>query len=125
MTQQAPPLPAPLPNGDPAVVIVSQAVAKLMFLWRHLAHTVVGAIAAGLVSRYGLDLDPDLRNAAEAALFGLGVGAYGFAQHWLETRRGDGWAARLARGLARLLVLGAPAQPVYALKAQPNPYPNG
>jgi hypothetical protein len=61
----------------------------------------------------GIGLDAEAGTAAEELPYAIGVSAYAFGVHWLETRKGDGMFARAARGLARLLLFGAPARVVY------------
>ncbi len=90
---------------------------RFLFLWRTGAQVVIGAVVAFVAAR-GFNIDPQIQTYVEAALFGLGVAAYAFVVHWLETRTGDSLLAKAARALARLLMVGAP--PVLAYK-QPVP----
>lgn len=93
--------------------------ARLMLLWRGGTQLVLGSIATWLVLR-GINVDPDLRNAVEAALFALGPVIYMFVAHWLETRTGDGLFAKACRALARIMMVGAP--PVLSYKKEkPEP----
>jgi len=103
-----------LPNGDPSA-LVTGLVQRFMFMWRHTSQVVVGALVAYLVAHYGLNISAETKTLLETGLFSLGVAAYGWAQHWLETRRGSDGPARMARLVARLMVLGAPAQPLYTV----------
>lgn len=94
---------------------------KLMFVWRHSAQVIGGLVVSWLLS-HGLDVDRLLhaagldQSAADllaTALFAAGVAAYGWLQHWLETRPDTGpW--RYLRAVGRILVVGAPVLPVYA-----------
>jgi hypothetical protein len=95
---------------------------KLMFAWRHTAHVLVGMAIAWLVARYPLHIPDPVANYADAALFALGIAAYGIVQHWMETRQGTAPLARAARWIARWMVLGAPAIPVYG---RPDPADGG
>src|SRR5438874_1476037 len=70
-------------------------------------------------ARLGLHIPDPVAGYGEAALFGLGVAAYGALQHWLETRHGTGGWAGLARAAARWMVLGAPAVPTYTRPVRP------
>jgi len=81
---------------------------KLMFAWRTVAQVVVGALVTRLAA-VGVGLDPAAATGLEEALYGLGIAAYAFAVHWLETRSGESLPARVARWVARVLLLGAPA----------------
>lgn len=98
---------------DPTVVLTGRVLQRLMFLWRHTAHVVVGAVVAYLVAKFGLGVSAETQTLAETLLFGAGISAYGWVQHWLETRTGTAWWARAARGAARLMVLGAPGVVAY------------
>ena len=92
---------------------------KLMFFWRTVAQVVVGALVTRLAA-VGVGLDPAAATGLEEALYGLGIAAYAFAVHWLETRSGESLPARVARWVARVLMLGAPAALRYE---RPNPAP--
>lgn len=89
----------------------------VMFAWRHAAQVVIGAVAAWLVAHNVIGLDETTQGALEAAAFGVGMWAYGIVVHWLETRTGGSLLAKVARGLAKVLMLGSDRQtPVYAPK---------
>jgi hypothetical protein len=85
---------------------------RVMFWWRTTTQVVIGSVIAWLIAR-GFDISPEARTAVEAALFGVGVSVYAAVVHFLETVKGDGALAKAARGIAKLLMLGAPAKVRY------------
>ena len=111
MTPPVPRIPAQWYAGARSAVqlVISAVLAKLTFL-------------APLLGLLGLDAsDPgalaELATAAAiAALFGL----YVTLVRWLETRTGDAWPARVARGVAKVMMLALDRfQPVYG-QADPS-----
>jgi hypothetical protein len=91
----------------------------LLPVLRTAAQSINGAVVAWLVSR-GIDVPIAVQEWWVQVLFiGGGVGVATAVLRWLETRRGDGIGARLARGLARLLMVGLGGrQPVYVPPAE-------
>jgi len=71
-------------------------------------HALV-ALLVGVALAHGINIGPHWSSLLTSALFAVAVGGYMAATHWLATRKGDiGWPV-YARGLARLLTLGAGA----------------
>jgi len=90
---------------------------QVMFWWRTTTQVVIGSIVAWLIAR-GLDITPEMRDAIEVAAFGLGIAVYAAVVHALEMAKGEGIVSRAARGIARLLMLGAPEKPKYVNTAE-------
>lgn len=79
---------------------------------RTLAQTVVGYLVTQLAAR-GLDVPEQVQTWAGGAIFAGGILLWTLIVRWLETRKGTGAVATAARRLARILMLGIGARPVY------------
>lgn len=79
---------------------------------RTLTQLAVGYAASWLAS-HGLGLSDDVRGQAATGVTLALILGWVAGVRWLETRRGTGGWARLARGLGRVLMLGIGAQPAY------------
>lgn len=78
--------------------------------------TVQSALAAGglWLAGHGLAVPEAVTSWAQLAALAAAVAAWTAAVRWLETRTGDDPGARVARLVARLLMLGiGTRQPVY------------
>jgi hypothetical protein len=85
----------------------------LMSVLRTGAQALVGALVTWLAAR-GLSVPVETQTwIVEVLIVGGGITAYTAVVRWLETRTGTGLPARAGRGLARLLMLGLAAQPIY------------
>ena len=89
--------------------------AVLMSALRTGAQALVGWLVTWLAAR-GLAVPVDAQHwVVDAVLVAGGIAAWTAIVRWLETRTGDGAAARMARWVARVLMLGTGGtQPVYA-----------
>lgn len=85
-------------------------------LVRQTALKVVG-FAVIVLAGWGLDLPKAYQDKAIIVAVTAGLWAWSVAVRWLETRAGDGTGARLARLLARVLMLGVAATPRYSAPA--------
>jgi hypothetical protein len=90
---------------------------RFLVLWRTGAQVFFALLLAWLIKR-GITIPDSLSGPAEIALIGAGAGAWAAGTHWLQTRTGDRWWAKLARAAGRVLVLGAGALPQYTEPAQ-------
>lgn len=97
--------------------------------WDHMASWVYAALRTGAQALWGwlviqaasagVTLPDWAQNwFVETIIVAGGIGLVTAALRWLETRKGDGWGARVARWVARAAMLGLSArQPVYVLPA--------
>lgn len=71
-------------------------------------HALV-ALLVGVAFAHGINIGPHWSSLITGVLVSVAVGAYMAVTHWLATRQGEvGWPV-YARGLAKLLTLGAGA----------------
>lgn len=84
----------------------------LMSVLRELAQKLVGIVALWLVA-HGLPVPAAVTDWAVLALIGGGVALWTVGVRFLETRVGNTTLGRFARFVARLLMLGIKAKPVY------------
>ena len=85
---------------------------RFLILWRTAAQAGFALLLVWLVKR-GITIPDDWSGPVELALIGAGAGVWAAGTHWLQTRTGNAWYAKLARGVGRVLVLGAGALPQY------------
>lgn len=92
---------------------------------RTLAQSGASLIVAYLATR-GLSLPNGAAGwIADVVIFGGAIFLGTALLKWLETRQGDGFLAKLARGVARIVMLGLTgAAPVYAVTTTPPGTPN-
>lgn len=85
-----------------------------------LVHSFVALIVSVLVA-HGIDIPSTWSALAETAILAAVVAAYAFLTHWLASRTGDSFWARVARVAARILTLGTgalvPADPAVKPRA--------
>lgn len=79
---------------------------------REIAQKGVGIVAVWLVA-HGIDVPAAVTNWAILALVAGGVALWTIVVRFLETRVGDTALGKLARGLARVLMLGIGSKPTY------------
>lgn len=93
-------------------------------LARTYVHTGVAALFAWLVTDLGLKLPAEWPAALEVVLWGLVMAVAVAGLRWLETRRGDGFLATLARRAAAVLTVGlSTKQPAYYPAPTVNRHP--
>jgi hypothetical protein len=90
---------------------------RFLVAWRTGAQVLFALLLAWLVGK-GINIPESLSGPAELAVIAIGAGVWAALVHWLQSREGDGWAARLARAVGRVLVLGPGALPTYAKPAK-------
>ena len=79
---------------------------------RTLVQAYAGSAALWLAA-HGITLPSEATDWAVLVLVAGAITAWTAGVRWLEARQGDGFGARLARGLARLLMLGIVTKPTY------------
>jgi hypothetical protein len=79
---------------------------------REIAQKGVGIVAVWLVA-HGIDVPAAVSDWVILALVGGGVALWTIVVRFLETRSADTTLGKLARGLARLLMLGIGSKPTY------------
>jgi hypothetical protein len=86
---------------------------RFLAAWRTAAQTAIPLLLTVLLHR-GIHVPDQLSGWLETALIGAGTGVWAAMTHWLQSRTGPHWWDTLARGVGRVLVLGAKALPTYA-----------
>lgn len=86
---------------------------RFLALWRTAAQAGFSLTLAYLVG-HGIHINAHWSSVVEVAVIAGGAGVWAYGTHWLQTRTGNRWWAKLARGAGRVLVLGAAALPSYA-----------
>lgn len=91
---------------------------RFLAAWRTAAQALFALLVAWAANR-GLHVDRQWTAPLELAAIGAGAGVWAYGTHWLQSRTGKAWWARAARGLGRVLVLGAGSVPVYPPAGSP------
>jgi hypothetical protein len=97
---------------------------RFLAAWRTGALILIPALMA-LLASHGIRIPDTLVGWATVAAIAAGTAVWTALVHWLQTRTGTGPAARAARFLGRLLVLGVIALPTYTRTSTAVPRPRG
>lgn len=90
---------------------------RFLAAWRTAAQALFALLLAWLVGR-GIHVPDDLSGPLELAVIAAGAGVWAALTHWLQSRTGPAWYDRVARAVARVLLLGAGTAPQYTATAK-------